>query len=340
MSDLATVWISFAACLILVGLAGPALSRNGDIIAARTGLSGGWIGLILVAAVTSLPELITGISAVTVADAPDTAVGDVFGSCVFNLTILIVLDFVQRGESVYRRVRQGHILSAGFGVVLVGFAGISLLIHGQGAGFSLAGVGGYTPIIFVLYALGARTVFTYERDHRDETAAAVEDRRYRHITLRQSIGNYAFASLLVVAVGTALPFVAVRLATVMGWQQSFVGTLFVAAVTSLPELVVSVVAVRIGAVDMAMANILGSNMFNMVVLGVDDILYRQGPILYHVSPVHAVSAMSSVVMSGILIVGLLYRPQRRLFRTVGWISFGLFTMYLLNTYVLYLHGAR
>lgn len=338
MSDLAIIWIGFAACLVLVGLAGPALSRNADIIAVRTGLSGGWIGLIVVAAVTSLPELITGISAVTVADAPDTAVGDVLGSCVLNLTILIVLDFVQRGESVYRRVRQGHILSAGFGVVLVGFAGISLLIHGQGASFSIAGIGGYTPIIFVLYALGARTVFTYERDHREE--AAPEGRQEQPTTLHQAIRNYAFASVLVVAVGVALPFVAVRLAAVMGWQESFVGTLFVAAVTSLPELVVSVVAVRIGAVDMAMANILGSNMFNMVVLGVDDILYRQGPILYHVSSVHTVSAMSSVVMSGILIVGLLYRPQRRLFRTVGWISFGLFTMYLLNTYVLYLHGAR
>ena len=344
IGDLATIWISFAACLALVGLAGPVLSRNGDIIAARTGLSGSWIGLILVAAITSLPELITGISAVTIADAPDTAVGDVFGSCVFNLTILIVLDFVQRGESVYRRVRQGHILSAGFGVILVGFAGMSLLLHGNGAGFSgagfaIAGIGGYTPIIFLLYALGARAVFTYERDHREEAAEAhqAQDRR---TTLRAAIRNYALASLVVVAVGTALPFVAVRLAAVMGWQQSFVGTLFVAAVTSVPELVVSVVAVRIGAVDMAMANLLGSNLFNMVVLGVDDLLYRQGPILYHVSPVHAVSALSSVVMSGILIAGLLYRPQRRVFRTVGWISFGLFTMYLLNSYALYLHGAH
>lgn len=339
MGDLAAIWISFGACLALVGFAGPVLSRNGDIIAARTGLSGSWIGLILVAAITSLPELITGISAVTIADAPDTAVGDVFGSCVFNLTILIVLDFVQRGESVYRRVRQGHILSAGFGVVLVGFAGVSLLVHGQGASFSVDGIGGYTPIIFLLYALGARAVFTYERDHREE-AAEQEERHDRRTTLRQAIRNYASASVVIVAVGTALPFVAVRLAAVMGWQQSFVGTLFVAAVTSLPELVVSVVAVRIGAVDMAMANILGSNMFNMVVLGVDDLLYRKGPILDHVSPVHAVSAMSSVVMSGILIAGLVYRPQRRVFQTVGWISFGLFTMYLLNSYALYLHGAH
>ena len=287
VSPIVLIWLAFLVCLALVGTAGPVLSRSGDVIAAKTGLSGGWIGPILVAAITSLPELATGISAVSFANAPDTAVGDVFGSCVFNLTILIVLDFVQRGESVYRRVRQGHILSAGFGVVLIGFAGMSLMLHGQGIGFSFAGIGGYTPIIFILYALGARAVFNYEREHREQAAEDTEE-QYPRITLRRAVRSYAAASVVVVLVGIALPFVAVRLAALMGWQQTFVGTLFVAAVTSVPELVVSVVAVRIGAVDMAMANILGSNMFNMLVLGIDDLFYRKGPILAHVSPVHAV----------------------------------------------------
>ena len=335
----AETWLAFFACLALVGAAGPVLSRNGDIIAVKTGLTGGWIGLILVAAITSLPELATGLSAVTIANAPDTAVGDVFGSCVFNLAILIVLDFMQRGESVYRRVRQGHILSAGFGVVLIGFVGMNIALHGQGVAFAAFGVGGYTPIIFLLYALGARAVFFYERDHREDAAEDAAD-CYAGTTLGTAVRSYALASAVVVVTGTALPFVAVALAAAMGWQQTFVGTLLVAAVTSLPELVVSVVAVRIGAVDMAMANLLGSNMFNILILGIDDLFYRQGPILYRVSPVHVVSALSAVIMSGLLIAGILYRPQRRIFQTVGWISFGLFTMYLLNSYVIFLHGTH
>ena len=337
MSGVAGIWLAFLACVALVGLAGPVLSRNGDVIAVKLNLTGGWVGLIMVAAITSLPELATGISAVSFANAPDTAVGDVFGSCVFNLAILIVLDFVVRGESVYRRVRQGHILSAGFGIILIGFAGMSLVLHGQGMSFSFLGIGGSTPIIFIIYALGARAVFNYEKDHREQAADEVAH-DYAATSLRRAVKSYAAASAVVVATGTALPFVALHLAGVMGWQQTFVGTLFVAAVTSLPELVVSVVAVRIGAVDMAMANILGSNMFNMLVLGVDDLFYRQGPILYHVSQVHIVSVLSCLVMSGLLIAGLLYRSQRRLFRAVGWVSFGLFTMYLWNSYVLYLHG--
>ena len=73
-------------------------------------------------------------------------------------------------------------------------------------------------------------------------------------------------------------------------------------------------------------------------LGIDDLLFPNGPLLYHASPVHAVSAMSAVIMSGIVIVGLVYRPRARVFRTVGWTSLALFTMYPLNSYFLYLHG--
>ncbi len=337
MNPVALVWLEFGACVALVGLAGPRLSRSGDVIADKTGLSGSWIGLILIATVTSLPELVTGASAVTVAAAPEIAVGDVLGSCVFNLAILIVVDFLQRGESVYRRVRQGHILSAGFGVILIGFAGMSLLLHGQGASFAIGRIGGYTPIIFGLYALGIRAVYSYEREHRERAAEDVAA-RYPHITLRWAVITYAAASVMIVLAGAALPFVAARLAEVMAWNRTFVGTLLVAGVTSLPELVVCIAAVRLGALDMAMANLLGSNLFNMVVLGIDDLLFARGPLLYRVSPVHAVSAMSAVIMSGILIAGIVYRPRRRIFRTVGWISLALFTMYLLNSYVLYLHG--
>ena len=145
--------------------------------------------------------------------------------------------------------------------------------------------------------------------------------------------------MVIIAAGTALPFVATQLAEQMGWHRTFVGTLLVAAVTSLPELIVTIAACRIGALDMAVANLLGSNLFNILVLGIDDLLFPDGPLLYHASPVHAVSAMSAVIMSGIVIVGLVYRPRARVLRTVGWTSLALFTMYLLNSYFLYLHGA-
>src|SRR3569623_530409 len=106
MQEIAFIWASLFACLAVIGVAGVRLSRYGDIIAEKSGLSRGWVGLILLATVTSLPELVTGLSSVTIAQVPDIAVGDIMGSCVFNLLIIVVLDFLYRKESVYTRARQ------------------------------------------------------------------------------------------------------------------------------------------------------------------------------------------------------------------------------------------
>jgi cation:H+ antiporter len=182
-----------------------------------------------------------------------------------------------------------------------------------------------------------RSVFHYEREQLIAHAAN-EASRYPQATLGQTALRYSLAALAVAAAGAWLPFVGVRLAEVMGWHKTFVGTLFVAGATSLPELVVTAAALRLGALDMAIANLLGSNLFNIAILAVDDAFFRRGPLLSFVSPTQAVSATSAVVMTGIVIVALLYRPRTRLLRTVGWASIGLLAVYVFNTVVLYLHG--
>ena len=328
-------FLALVACAAAIGVAGTQLSRYGDVIGRRTGLGGTWVGVVLLATVTSLPELATGVSAVTVGAAPDIAVGDVFGACVFNLLYIVVLDFLVRGESVYTRARQGHILSAGFGVLLIGFAGFNVLIARDEPGWAIGHVGAYTPVIVLMYAVAMRTVFRYETLNREEAAA--EAPPPGALTLGQALVRYAAAAAVVVSAGVALPFVGKSLAAQMGWQQSFVGTLFIAAVTSLPEAVVTVAAVRIGALDMAIGNLFGSNLFNISILALDDLLYANGPLLSKVSSAHAVSALSAIMMTGVAIVGLLYRPKLRVFRTVGWASIVLFVIYLLNAYLLYLH---
>jgi cation:H+ antiporter len=326
--------LGFLACTIAIGVAGTYLSRYGDVIARRSGMGGSWVGLVLIATVTSLPELATGVSAVTINQAPDIAVGDVLGSCVFNLLIIVVLDLLQRGESVYTRARQGHILSAGFGVILIGFAGFNVLLAQGGPHWAWGHVGLYSPVMVVLYAVAMRTVFRYEASHPEQGAQATRD---GDLTLRQALQRYAAAALVVVAAGIWLPYLGKALAAQMGWSQSFVGTLFVAAATSLPEVAVSVAALRIGALDMAIGNLFGSNLFNMFILAIDDALYLKGPLLSDVSTAHAVSALSAIMMTGVAIVGLLFRPKLRVLKTVGWASIVLFVFYLLNAYILYLH---
>jgi cation:H+ antiporter len=124
----------------------------------------------------------------------------------------------------------------------------------------------------------------------------------------------------------------------MGWKTTFVGTLLIAGATSLPELVVSVSALRLGAVDMAIGNLLGSNLFDILILAADDIAYRDGPLLSAVSPAHAISAFAAVIMSGIFIVAMLFKPETRVRGTIGWASLALLLVYLFASYAIYLHG--
>ena len=335
-------WAQFLAVTISIGFAGYHLSRCADRIARHTGLSGSWIGMVLLATVTSLPELATGITSVTLAQAPNVAVGNALGSCVINLGFLVIIDFLSRSESVFRRASQAHILSASFGVVLLGFVGLNL-VAGTGANATAhrwAGTGGAmavsTVVVLVLYVIAMRTVFVHEqRNHleplpSDETDGAGG--------LRRAITGFTFAAVVVIAAGLWLPFAALQLAELMGWSRSFIGTLFVSIATTMPELAVTLSALRIGALDMAVGNLLGSNLFNLVILAIDDLFYRPGPLLAAVSPIHAMTAFSALTMTGLALVGLFYRPQRRFLRTFGWVSLGLLAILLLNGYAVYLFG--
>lgn len=109
--------------------------------------------------------------------------------------------------------------------------------------------------------------------------------------LAAAIGRYIAAAAVVAAAGTWLPFIGLEIAEAMGWRTSFVGTIFVAAATSLPELVVTIAALRLGAVDMAVdmavGNLLGRNLFDILVLAIDDLAYTDGSLLASSSPANA-----------------------------------------------------
>ena len=341
MQNLFVIWLSLLACLTVIGFAGFHLSKNADIIAEKTGLSRSWIGLILLATTTSLPELVTGVSAVTMANAPDIAVGDVLGSTVFNLLILVVLDALYRSETrhdtVYSRAAQGHILSAALGALLIAFAGFSLLLDQAGLSPRFLHVGLYTPLILLIYFASMRVVYQYEQRTLSEFTEA-QTARYPGIGLGRAAALFSMAALAIAAAGSWLPFVAVDLAALMGWQQSFVGTLLVAAVTSAPELAVTLSALRLGALDMAIANLLGSNLFNIAILALDDLVYTRGPLLAAVSPSHAITAFTAVMMSALVIVGLIFRPRTRTMLGVTWVSAGLFMLYIFNAWLLSQYG--
>ena len=176
------IWVQFAATALVIVLAGMRLARYGDVLGEKTGLGRSWIGVVLLAATTSLPELFTGFGATALAALPDIALGDVLGSCMFNLVILSLMDAVQP-EPLSARAHQGHALSIGFGLLLIGVAGVGLLADHRLP--AIGWIGLYSPVLIVLYFVAMRVIFAHERHRRArETQEVAEELQYREITLR------------------------------------------------------------------------------------------------------------------------------------------------------------
>lgn len=328
-------WLQLAVCALLIGFAGRLLTHYGEAISRLTGLSRSWVGLVLLAAATSLPELFTGVSASAVAVAPDIALGDALGSCIINLVLIVILDVLSRDEPVYHRIDQGHILTAGFGVILIGFVGALIIVARDELNFSIGHVSVYTPFLILIYLVAMRATFLHER--RKAPAPVTPEPEHR-ATLPGTLARYALAAAVVALAGGLLPFIGMEIVEATGLRSSFVGTLFIAAATSLPEAAVTIAALRRNAADMAIASLLGSNLFDILVIAIDDLVYTKGALLADVSPVHAASAFAAVIMNGIFIVALLFRPKNRFFGVASWVSLSLLSVYLLSAYVIYLAG--
>lgn len=330
------VWAKFIICVLLILLSGARLSRYGDVIAEKTGLSGLWIGILLLAAVTSLPELITGISAVTLVGdpkGPDLAMGTVFGSNMLNLFIIALMDIIYRPGPLLTWAGQGHRLSAGLGILLIAVAGGSILLSTRVWGGAVGWVGIYSLVLVLLYLWGSRRIFRRERRRPEAEARAL---RYENISPRRAYLGFAIAAMVVIGAGTWLATIGDEIATVTGWGATFVGSLFLAVTTSLPELVVSIAALRIGAIDMAIANILGSNMLNMgIVIAGDDLFYSSASIFSAASTSHVFTSAIAILMTLIVIAGLISRPKRKTPIGMSWYSVALIGVYIIGAYFLF-----
>lgn len=333
MKELALIWLQFALCVGLIGVAGSRLIRYGDAIAELTGLSRSWVGLILIATVTSLPELVTGLSAVTLAAAPDIAVGDALGSCVFNLAILAFVDVFYRKDPIYAVAGRGHVLPAAFGVILLTVVATILLLSEQGLVPQFFHVSLGSVILILLYALAMRIIYKVEQRHLEPARMPTTS-----LTLKQALMGYALAAIVIVGSGIWLPLLGVELASIMAWSNSFVGTLFVAMATSVPEIATTLGALRIGAIDLAIGSLLGSNLFDVMIIALDDLAYQPGSLYDNVSSLHILSALTAATMTGAVIVALSYRPVSRVWRVASGASLTLLALYLLNAILHYLHS--
>jgi len=327
------IWIQFAAAALVIVVAGARLARYGDVLGEKSGLGRSWIGVVLLAATTSLPELFTGFGATALAPLPDIALGDVLGSCMFNLLILSMMDAVQP-EPITARAHQSHALSMGFGLLLIGVAGTGLAADRRLP--AIGWVGLYSPVLIALYFVAMRVIFAHEQQRRArETQEVAEELRYADTSLRTAVVHYSVAAVAVVAAALWLPRLGAELARETGLGEAFVGSLFIAVTTSLPEIVVSLTAVRIGAIDLGIANVLGSNLFNMLILGLDDVFYRQGPLMADAGASHSVSVVAIVMMYALFLIGLTFKVMTKRF-VVTWDTGAIAAVYVVAVALSYL----
>ncbi len=323
------VWIELIICAGLIIWAGSLLSKYGDVIAEKTGLGRAWIGAILIAGVTSLPELATGVSAVAWLKAPNLAAGAVMGSCLFNLALIAMMDLAYQPGRVLAKAQEVHILSGGLGVLLLGIVAMGVFIGPALNGFGFLGISVLSVVIVVIYALGGRMIARLEKNRMGEVLQKeARDNDYDHITARRAYIIFIISAVAVVALGVWLSSVGDRLAETTGMSRSFVGNLFLAVSTSLPEIAASLAAIRLGAIDLAIGNVLGSNLFNIILFFAYDIADGPANFWASLTNAHGFAAVITIMMTGVVIISLMYRASPRTPYRISWDGLALAGMYL------------
>ena len=324
-TDLLYYLAIFAVMSVIIIGAGVLLAKSGDRIADVTGLGGLLIGMVLVAAATSLPEIAVAVSAVVVEDSPDLAIGNLLGSNMANMALLAVVDLAYRGR-VWHRVGSGHARTAAVGIALTAVATLAILRPFE---LALGWVGIESFIIFVgflsLIAWTHRSstpavptgevsheqVGEHDAEHQHLSGSEFTSKRAVLYTIRWDLAKFGLAALVILASAPVLVNAADGIATEANLGQSFVGASFLAFSTSLPELATAVAAVRIGAFDLAVGSLLGSNAFNMAIILIVDLVYTEGPILADVHAIEAFVGVSAILLMSIVLAGIIHGAKTR-----------------------------
>lgn len=347
------VWLKFIICAGIIFFAGRYIAKYADVIAEKTGLSRLWIGIILVAAATSLPELFTGIGSVVFVDAPDLTIGNLLGANSYNLLNIGILDLLHRGPPLLSMISSGQLLAAVFTLIPVMLATVAIILSGNGISiWNVGNIGIFSAAIFISYCIATRVIYKFEKqkiknkgqqpkgvpsEAREAKSREGQRTEYSRISLKKSYAYYAIAAAVIVASGVWLAYIGKELCSVFDLSESFTGNLLIGFVTTLPEITVSIAALFIGAKEIAVANMLGSNLFNMTIIFADDILYKKAPILQVVSQGHVRSACVVMAMTILVILAIQARSRRKFFN-ISWYVPGLFILFLLGAYINFIRG--
>ena len=327
--SLAVALVVFVASAAALMGAGAMLATAGDELAEKTGLGGLFVGALIVGLATSLPEIATDVTAV-VAGAPDLAVADLFGSSMANMAILAIIDLHHRG-GVWPAVELGHARVAAVAIMLTSLAVLGTLVPPR---ITLGWVGPETVLIAVLYVAamawlrrsplaggsqsGALASLAVAADHETAGLAvpggAVVERAKRRPSRYPTMVRFVIATVGILVSAPLVALSAKEIADASGVGQTLIGSSLMAVSTSLPELIVALAAVRIGAHDLAVGNLFGSNAVNMSLLVILDAVHTEGPILAAIDPAQTTAAVGAILMMALAVAAIVGGTETRIRR--------------------------
>ncbi len=322
------VWFKFILSAVLITAAATQLAKYGDIIAIRTKISGMFIGVLLLAGATSLPELLTSITSIGKGE-PNLAAGNVFGSNTINMLILAFVSIIHSKRRIMRKVGFQHALTGSIAVFLIGLAVFSMMAD---TNIKIGWVGLDSLIIIAMYIVGVRII----EKNSSLNPEVPEEKEIPEGTppLWKGILGFSIAVGVLIFTVPMMVGTAGEISEITGIGTTFIGTALVALVTSMPEMVTTFAAIKIGAIDMAIGNLFGSNMFNMFALGLTDVFFTSGRFLDVVDPSFLMVGMAGLLMTCMAIIGNLAKIEKRLF-FFEFDAIALILIYFVSMLVLY-----
>jgi cation:H+ antiporter len=283
------------------------------------------------AGATSLPELLAGITSVR-QSTPELSASGLFGSNMVNMLLLAVLDLAFWRVRVLRQVALKHVMTAGVAILITQIAVLLIIVQMD---ISIGWLGLDSLILIALYVVGVWII--RQNDSTGEAVPLSEEELAGIPKLVPAIIGFAVAAGVLVVVSPWMVSSAVGIAELTGISASFIGATLVSIATSLPEMVTTFAAVRIGAYDMAVGNLFGSNIFNMAALGLTDAFYIQGRYIGVIDPEIAITGMISLALMTLALLGNASRVRRRRM-LVELDTAAIVIVYILGLYILYRQG--
>jgi cation:H+ antiporter len=318
----------FCACALVIGVTGVRLAAKADLLADLTGMGEAVAGAVLLGGATSLSGSVLSITA-SLNNRPDLAISNALGGIAVQTAFLSVADVV------YRRANLEHAAASAAnmmqGSLLICQLGI-LLLAAYSPNVTFFAVHPATPILFATYVYGislvrsARTQPMWQPEQTEETREDEPDQESGRHSLVRVWGGFGVLAVTMGAAGWLLEHAASNISAQTGLSQATIGALFTSSATSIPELITTIAAVRRGALTLAVGGIIGGNAYDTLFAGFSDIAYREGSIYHAISETLLFWLGVTVLMTGVLLMGLIRREEMGIGR-IGFESVAILVLY-------------